>query len=100
MKPCKSMTISAVSAPALKNIKKNVEAAHTAKLKEEQAAKAKKGKGKGASLKMGTDKVPLKHIKLSNFVSHQINLRGCRICFRAKQKAATMTWTTSCDIAE
>ena len=46
-----------VSAPALKNIKKNVEAAHTAKLKEEQAAKAKKGKGKGASVKMGTDKV-------------------------------------------
>ena len=46
-----------MSAPALKNIKKNVEAAHTAKLKEEQAAKAKKGKGKGASVKMGTDKV-------------------------------------------
>jgi len=45
-----------LSAPALKNIKKNVEAAHTAKLKEEQAAKAKKGKGKGASVKMGTDK--------------------------------------------
>jgi len=43
-------------APAIKNIKKNVEAAHTAKLKEEQAAKSKKGKGKGASLKMGTDK--------------------------------------------
>jgi len=42
-------------APAIKNIKKSAEAAHTAKLKEEQATKAKKGKGKGASLKMGTD---------------------------------------------
>lgn len=60
--PCKSLTIFTVSAPALKNIKKNVEAAHTAKLKEEQAAKTKKGKGKGASLKMGTDKVAVTRI--------------------------------------
>ena len=56
-----------MSAPALKNIKKNVEAAHTAKLKEEQAAKAKKGKGKGASVKMGTDKV---HMIFFVFSSH------------------------------
>ena len=63
--PCKSFALFAVPAPAIKNIKKNVEAAHTAKLKEEQAAKSKKGKGKGASLKMGTDKVA---------VTTQINL--------------------------
>ena len=67
--PCKSLTIFTVSAPALKNIKKNVEAAHTAKLKEEQASKAKKGKGKGASLKMGTDKVADTRILLTNFRS-------------------------------
>ncbi len=45
-------------APVIKNIKKNAEAAHSAKLKEEQALKAKKGKAsKGASLKYGTNKV-------------------------------------------
>ena len=60
--PCKSFALFAVPAPAIKNIKKNVEAAHTAKLKEEQAAKSKKGKGKGASLKMGTDKVAVTRI--------------------------------------
>ena len=110
--PRKSFTIFAVPAPAIKNIKKNVEAAHTAKLKEEQAAKTKKGKGKGASLKMGTDKVAVTLTKLPNFkislsfasrfpnnIPIQLHrLRGCRICFRAKPKAATTTWTTSCDI--
>lgn len=115
--PCKSFALFAVPAPAIKNIKKNVEAAHTAKLKEEQAAKSKKGKGKGASLKMGTDKVAVttqinRKIRLKSLCFtfpfpiqlaiqlHRMRLRGCRICFRAKRQAATMTWTTSCDITE
>jgi hypothetical protein len=46
-----------VPAAALKNVKKNAEAAHSVKLKDEQAAKTKKGKGKGASLKYTTEKV-------------------------------------------
>ena len=48
-----------LNAASLKKIKMNVEAMHSAKMKQEkaEASKAKKGKGKGGSLRMDTDKV-------------------------------------------
>ncbi len=54
----KSVTLD-LSAAAIKRIKLDLDALHSTKLKEERAAaaKAKKGKAKGGSIRMDTDKV-------------------------------------------
>ena len=90
------MSLISVTAPTLKKIKMNAEALHTTKLKDEKAAKAKKGKGKGASLKFGTERVSADNISCG-IVHVLTQLLSYRISLHQKLAAVTRTLTTSCD---